>query len=72
MINSKNISIEELNYYIKILNDFNENNSLSYSELSNELLVNFKLKISKEELYQMLDTTIQDDVTDLIIIYKNI
>ncbi len=67
MINSKEIEV-----YKQILTDLNDGKKLSYNELEELLLINFGLKITKQELISMDSPTFLDESIDLKIQYRNI
>lgn len=67
MMNSKELSV-----YVNILRDLNDGNKLSYNELTKQLLIEFGVKATIEDLMRVDEPTFIDEAIDKQIMYKNI
>lgn len=72
MINNKILNSKDLDVCRGILEDLHDGKKLGYSELVEELLINFGVKTTKEELIKLDEPTAYDERLDLLLQYKNI
>ena len=63
----KSITDEELNMYIKILEDYNESKYKDYKKLVDDLLIEFGGKVTKERILELEEINLL--VEDVKIIY---
>ena len=63
----KSITDEELNMYIKILEDYNESKYKDYKKLVDDLLIEFGVKVTKERILELEEINLL--VEDVKIIY---
>jgi hypothetical protein len=66
------IDYEKLRFYTGILEDINDKQKLSYSDLSKNLLETFGFRISKIELIELDEPTVEEMKMDLEIQIKNV
>lgn len=66
----KLITDEELNMYIKILEDYNESKYKDYKKLVDDLLIEFGVKVTKERILELEEINLL--VEDVKIIYDKL
>jgi hypothetical protein len=66
----KSITDEELNMYIKILEDYNESKYKDYKKLVDDLLIEFGVKVTKERILELEEINLL--VEDVKIIYDKL
>ena len=60
----KSITDEELNMYIKILEDYNESKYKDYKKLVDDLLIEFGVKVTKERILELeeINLLVEDEI----------
>lgn len=72
-LTQKPVGYSELQVYIDILNDIEgKNNKKSYSSLVKDLLVNFGIRISVNELNELYEPNLEEIKKDLEIQVNNV
>jgi len=65
-------NLSELQYYVNLLEDYHEKKYTDYELLKKDLLIEFGVRITIQEIHQMYEPTIEEDVEDMSILYRNI
>lgn len=65
-------NLSELQYYVNLLEDYHERKYTNYELLRRDLLIEFGVKVSREEIQQMYEPTIDEEVEDMSILYRNV
>lgn len=69
---TKSITLEELEFYIGLLKDFGKIKSTVYEEIIKAGKKDLGIVITKADLDRLYEPTIEEDIKDLELIYKNV
>lgn len=72
VIKNKSDKQKLLNIYIPIIQDYSKNMILSYNELKKQLLLNFNMDVTIEDIRLYFEPTINEEVDDLLLMSKNL
>lgn len=65
-------NLSELQFYVNLLEDYHEKKYINYELLRKDLLVEFGVRITIKEIHQLYEPTIEEEVEDISILYRNI
>ncbi len=65
-------NLSELQFYVNLLEDYHEKKYTNYELLRKDLLIEFGVRITIEEIHQLYEPTIEEEVEDISILYRNI
>lgn len=67
-----NTRLSELQYYVNLLEDYHEKKYTNYELLEKDLLIEFGVRTSRQELNELFEPTIEEEIEDISILYRNI
>ena len=65
-------NLSELQAYVFLLEDLNEKVYTDYEKLRKDLLIEFGVKVTIDEIRKLYEPTIEEDILDRTILYNNI
>ena len=65
-------NLSELQLYVNLLEDLHEKNYTNYELLKRDLLIEFGVRVTMEEIRELYEPTVEEEVLDRQILYNNI
>lgn len=67
-----NITLSELQFYVNLLEDYNEKKYSDYELLRRDLLIEFSIKVDRQQLNELFEPTITESEEDIKQMWKNV